>query len=348
MHKRCRFRVFVKIAVFAFFLQATGLPFANAAENGPEVQFLDDIRTSIPAYRGYAQFDVLAFQRDNGTLDRSLIDDRISGDSLLSTDNLNPSTAVGSRLFLGRRLDSGWGREVGYFGVYGMTAADSLSGDSNLFVSGPISSQILPFNDGEISRTTWVSTINSVEFNAFRSRCSGEDCFELLAGFRYLSVEEQAGISQTCCTTSPGGPYTSRYDVQTSNNLFGGQLGARGRYSWQNWALEGWGKAGIYGNAENQSQGPLIDPTGSGTLVRSARSATASETAFVGDINVSLIYRLTSVWGIRAGYNLVWIDGVALAPNQWDFSTNADAGTQVSGNSNILLSGANLGLEARW
>lgn len=298
--------------------------------------------------RRYAFLDVLAFQRDNSATQRPLVNDVNTGLAVLSTGDLTASTAVGSRFFLGQRSGNGWGGEAGYFGVYGMTAVDQVAGDANLVIAGPISQQVLPFSDGDTVRSTWASTVNSVEFNAFRSRVEGDSFFDLLAGFRYVSLEEQAGMAFTCCSTGPTGPLTSNYNVQSSNNLFGGQLGARGRLSWDRWAVEGWAKAGVFGNAESQSQGPIVDPGGVSTVVRTARSSQGWETAFVGDLNATLVYRLTSVWGVRMGYNLIWIDGVALAPNQWDFSTNADAGKTLVGGGGVLLSGANLGLEARW
>ena len=85
-----------------------------------------------------------------------------------------------------------------------------------------------------------------------------------------------------------------------------------------------------------------------GFLERPGLSDTGGQVAFVGDINTSVIYRLTEVWGIRAGYNLIWIDGLALAPNQFDFSTDTGAGSRLVSGGGIFMHGANLGLEARW
>ena len=303
---------------------------------------------SAPGGLSYATFDVLTLQRDNGVINNPLITDTPFGPTLLSAGDLRPTTALGSRLFVGQRFADGWGREVGYLGVYGMTAISTLTGDGNLAIAGPISEPVLPFQDANVARVTDVSSINSIELNAFRSRCGPEGCVDLLVGFRYLNFSDQAGITMTCCNDVPGGPYTSSYSAQTANNLFGGQIGARGRREWDRWALEGWAKAGVYGNAEFQSQQPIYDPIGSGTLVRGSRSRWGGETAFIGDLNASLIYRLSRVWGVRAGYNLIWIDGVALAPNQWDFSNFDTSGTALVGGGGLFLCGANLGLEARW
>ena len=52
----------------------------------------------------------------------------------------------------------------------------------------------------------------------------------------------------------------------------------------------------------------------------SRRSSTRTgEVAFVGELNLSLLYRLTDVWNLRAGYSALWIQGVALAPDQAGF-----------------------------
>ena len=311
----------------------------------------------------YAFAEVLAFQRDNEACNTPLVTDTVSGGTLLSVSDLNPSMAIGGRAFVGVRRAGSWGYEAGYFGVYGMTAQQSLAGAENLQLAGPLNTQVLPFQGADSVTATYISNINSAEFNIFKSCCNvacctsdpcnaccnNGCCIDWLGGFRYVSVEEQAGMTFTCCTTQPLGPFTSNYNVQTSNNLLGGQFGGRARRDWKNWAVEGWAKTGVFANLQSQSQGAIIDPTGTGTVVRDARSSSGVAPAMMADLNLSVIYRISRVWGIRAGYNAIWIGGVALAPNQWDFSTaNPDAGTTLVPNGGVFLNGANLGLEARW
>ena len=57
---------------------------------------------------------------------------------------------------------------------------------------------------------------------------------------------------------------------------------------------------------------------------------------------------MTDVWGVRLGYNLVWLTGVALAPDQFDFSDATTPPAGIVHDASMLLSGANVGLEARW
>ena len=92
----------------------------------------------------------------------------------------------------------------------------------------------------------------------------------------------------------------------------------------------------------------LIDAAFASRIAAATSSVSSFDVSFIGDINLSAIYRLTDIWGIRAGYNLIWIDGLALAPNQFDFANVAGAGTGLSSGGGIFMHGANLGLEARW
>ena len=69
---------------------------------------------------------------------------------------------------------------------------------------------------------------------------------------------------------------------------------------------------------------------------------------FIGDLNLSAVRRLTDTWWLRAGYNLIWLSGAALAPDQWDFTDTPTSGTTLVGGGGLFLHGANLGVEARW
>jgi hypothetical protein len=45
----------------------------------------------------------------------------------------------------------------------------------------------------------------------------------------------------------------------------------------------------------------------------------------------------------------MWIEGLALAPDQLDFNfAAADGGAQLNAGGGLLLHGANVGVEARW
>ena len=46
------------------------------------------------------------------------------------------------------------------------------------------------------------------------------------------------------------------------------------------------------------------------------------------------------MWWLRLGYNMIWLSGVALAPDQWDFTNTATSGTTLVGGGGVFLHGA--------
>jgi len=324
------------------------VPTDESAYDTTNVAFRDVPSVAEPLWTNYALTEALFWGRDNQAANQPLIVNADSGAPLISAQDLQFPVAAGVRAFYGERNPNECGWELGYFGVYGMSASRvaTTTPPDYLQAPQPIGSSLTA--DGTSALVKYNSVINSAEANVFRTSNYWRDYSESwltvdwLAGFRYVGVEEQASIVTQCCADEASIPYR----VRTRNNMFGGQVGSRARWTWERWAVEGWAKAGILGNSEKQIQDPLIDYRG--FQQRGALSATGTDVGFIGDINLSVIYRLTDVWGIRAGYNTVWINGLALAPNQFDFANTSVAGTGLNSGDGIFLSGANLGLEARW
>jgi len=206
-------------------------------------------------------------------------------------------------------------------------------------------------------RATYWSTLNIFEANVFCYDCCQEcgpdwcgltrcrpncHCVDWLAGFIWAGLDEQANLNVLCCTP----PEPASYNVRTSTNYFGAQIGQRGRREWCRWAVEGWWKTALCGTSAFQAADPIVG-TISG-VERGAESATASGVGFIGQLNGTLIYKITQHWGLRAGYNFYWLTNAALAPAQWDFATAQGAGTGINDNGTLFLHGANLGTEYRW
>lgn len=172
--------------------------------------------------------------------------------------------------------------------------------------------------------------------------------FEWLAGFRYLDLREKLHIAGQRDET--GGTESGVYDIRTIKQLCGGQLGARWRCWGERLGFEATGKLGVFGNAAEQEQYITDYPADqSGPFpLRPVTGADGTEVAFVGDLNLTAIYRLNEVWSLRAGYNLIWISGVALAPDQVDFSGTLPAGEQLHSTGSLFLHGVSCGVKARW
>ena len=304
-----------------------------------------------PGWTHYAIFDVLFLQRSNQTGDRPLVFDADTGETVIGTQALQPSIGTGVRLFYGQLATDAWGWEIGYTGLYGMFGEATATGDESLEMADPLGLVVNNFSGADTARATYWSGLNMAEFNVFRSDCCSEcgphcrqscHCVNWLAGFVWAGLDEQAGITMACCDP----PEPASYDVRTSSNWYGAQVGMRGRREWQRWAVEGWWKTALCGTSGFQAADPIVG-TISG-LERPAESARTGGVGFIGSLNATAIYRLTETWGLRAGYNLYWLTGAALAPSQWDFAIDEGAGKRINDNGTLFLHGANLGAEARW
>ncbi len=302
-----------------------------------------------PSVYGYAE--ALFLKRDNQSWNQPAV---ITGtwpdayDTVLSTGDLDFGWEPGLRAVAGIRLNecTGWGLEGSYFGLFNADAgAVALATDAGapLTLPGPIGPTLNVFQAADQIGLDYGSELHSADLSLVRCRSGAAGCgsVEWLAGFRYLDLSETFGISGV--RVIQGLPETGVCNVATDNDLYGAQVGARLRRCLGRLSGEVTGKAGIYYNDASQDQFILDFPN---TIVRDGR-ATDDHTAFMGELNLSVIYRLTNVWGVRAGYNLMWIEGVALAPDQLDFSSATDV-NQVSTNGGLFLHGVNVGLEARW
>ncbi|NBT12801.1 MAG: hypothetical protein EBS56_04330 [Planctomycetia bacterium] len=305
----------------------------------------------------YVTADALFLQRDNESNERPLAVDSNTGATAVGTSDLRFPVAGGVRLFVGRHTAGGCGWEVGYLGVYGMTADASAAGNGGLDIAPDLSDEVASLRNASLADCSYTSAINGFEANLTatsehvhrpRETAYAADgvpsvaTIDWLAGFRWAGLEEAATIG----LTTPG-LGTSQYGVRASSNLFGGQLGVRGRIDWERWSLEGQGKAALAGVVLAQSQAPIVDAF-NGFQERPAQGAEDGGVGGIFDWNVAVIRRVGEHWSIRAGYTMLWLTGVALAPDQFDFSIAPGAGTNLVGGNMIWLQGATLGLEGRW
>jgi len=313
----------------------------------------------------YATFDTVFLQRSNWAVNQPLAVTGVGATAtpVISAQDMQFATQPGVRLIAGEIDPCGIGWEVGYLGVWGMFADATAQDPANISVPDPLATLVPSLSNASVARTTYASTLNSAELNIFShcfdggySRVAGEPwrrcsnycggSFDWLAGVRWASLDESAGIFLSPASRAE----TSSYTLRSSTNIVGPQVGARGRMNWDRWAFESWTKLCLGGSAMSQSQPPLYDAFASpgSPPVRGAQSSSEGGVGFIADMNFTAVYRLGDSWGLRMGYNLIWLSGVALAPNQFDFGAAPTSGRGLNGGSTVFLSGANLGLEKRW
>lgn len=276
--------------------------------------------------------DALFLERTQHNNQVFVIDENNGQAPVLTGNNLDFGTVAGPRFAMGREWESGTITELVYFGLHDWTSAAQARGNNNLSLPGDLGLASFDFFAADRMDIAYGSRIQNVEFNAWMP----VERIQWMAGFRYFSVAEDLTISSFDQDT-----YLSDYQIHTNNQLFGGQLGVRRRWTkdWLSFAPEA--KFGLLGNANNQQN--LVRDLGNTRVLRdesisSSILSSLSELRLVGDA------AMTDHFKITFGYNLLWLTGIAQAPYQFDSTYTATSGQFVDDNHSIFYHGANVGL----
>jgi hypothetical protein len=259
------------------------------------------------------------------------------GAPVFAMSDLAMNFQPGMRILVGWRQDAQRAFEISYFGIFNWHDSASLRGNNNLALPGDLGLASQNFFAADEMRVSYRSQLHNAEANLVHT----EGPVSLLGGFRYLSLYEKLKIRATDLDSG-----TSEYHIRTTNNLFGGHLGARYGRAYGRFAWDATGKAGLFGNSAGQWQ--FVTDSPPGTFLRDRQIASDAQVAFVSDINVSAYYRLFSFLTLRAGYNLLWVDGVALAPGQLDFTNTPTSGNDLRSGDGFFAHGVSAGALADW
>jgi hypothetical protein len=311
----------------------------------------------------YVVFDVLGMQRNNALKDGPLVVENGTQFTALQTNMLQSSVAPGVRVLYGDYGCDGIGWETGYLGLWNMYSTSRVESPNGLLQApGQLGFASPALSNATGAGFSGVTSLQSADINlVYHMFDGGQDPrsprpsqrvawydgghLDWLTGFRWGGLDDVGTVG-----FSPAGATApNTYTAHTSSNLFAGQVGVRGRMEFQEWALESWIKVGLAGTSLSQTQSfqdqlAPLDP------YRPTGSSWKGGVGMIADANLSGIYRIDRVWGVRFGYNLIWLTGVALAPDQFNWTASTDPATTlgIDNTGSMLLSGANAGLEARW
>ena len=233
---------------------------------------------------------------------------------------------AGAEVALARRFNNGTILEGRYFGVDN-TATQAIVTPGNFIgpgFTGP---------GGTAISGRYLTMLDSTEFNA---RKQVTDRLTLLSGFRWIELRDEAHFRI--------GP-TARANYDYDNKLYGGQFGGNLLLSRQGSRLLAniESKAGVFGNTVHggiieYAPGPIGGFLGNDTT-----------TSFVGEINLTGGYRLSDHVVLRTGYQLLWIENVALASDAASRSlTNPSLLLTVSDDAGLFYHGATGGIDIVW
>lgn len=215
--------------------------------------------------------------------------------------NTGPDIQVVRRVDKSNRFDA---IGVRYFGV------ESWQANTSTAVTGiwrfPSSPGVFAL-DARID-AGYESELHSLEIHLLRDS-SSHGRWTWLAGFRWLQLNERMHMDVYDFNVSA---YVGDYIYTTKNNLFGGQIGAEAKIlDRERFWIDGFAKAGIYGNVASNRY-LLIDETGTHPFSNDQQD----QVAFVGDLGLTATYQCTKHLALQGGYQLLWIQGVAIAGDQ--------------------------------
>jgi hypothetical protein len=256
--------------------------------------------------------------------------------------------------------------EVGYFGLNEWDAsATAVSATPTLYSFFSDFGLDPPggFDDPDRSlfhRVNYSSRLNNGEVNLRRrwAEPSGFVQGSWLAGIRYFHLSEMISFQAAGANNNAidqNGPRFFDYSTKTRNHLTGFQVGGD---LWLNLIpgvkVGGELKGGIFGNQAIQETSITANSVGFfGTSAINER-ASDGKTAYLVQASAQAVYRMTYSWALRGSYQVIYVDNVALAPENINrappglFLPNSARVVRVNNDSEVFYSGFTAGAEYTW
>lgn len=221
---------------------------------------------------------------------------------------------------------------------------------------------LLDFNYADMHQIRYQSEINNFELNwwfkprprpdrlallpngRWQRQCQPGTYINYALGFRSLSFDEGFVFDSRGTIETENGslPLYARQTIWTQNDTFGFQLAGevlfrRHRFEWGarvkaapmfNWAEQTTNFA-LY-NAPNQVR----------------RYGKDDDVAFMGEVSIVANYRIWDRVRIFGAWEMMWLTGVALAPEQVDFTLLSPG--RINDNGTVYFQGVSLGFDVVW
>lgn len=294
----------------------------------------------------YGSVGTIMLTRENPE-SRLIATDFFRADTGYNTSVVDFDPQFGYDTTIGRRLGDGFGVEARYFEVNMGTNLPTFFDANGLFTAFNNNTNTLGFSGlNVVAQGKYKSELQSFELNLRQQVTSN---IGMLYGFRYFELAEELKLNYT----SPGIPGETDQSIRGRNEMFGGQLGFDAlllERDW--WSVTTFAKSGLYYNdAHSRVNQNFINTTANSS------AGNDDELAFAVEAGLKFNVLLTRRLSLQTGYNVMWLDGVALASNQIAGSDPAGFGVAPGVNptvpapvdtTQLFLHGMTLGLTYAW
>ena len=291
-----------------------------------------------------------------------------ASDFVLSSDQVDLDRyRIGLALQGNVQVGPGSNVEVGYFGLNkwseSATVTSAAPGTLYSFFSDYGTNPFDGFDDPDRSLSHTIryeSSLHNGEVNLRRrwAEPSGFLQGSFLAGIRYFQLDEQFGftaIGNNNDTFAANGLRFFDYTTETKNQLTGFQIGTD---LWLN-LIPGVKvgteiKGGVYGNHATQETRIRANSLPAFGIPSIDEQASDGRTAYLVQASGQAVYRLTYAWTLRGSYQLIYVDNVALGPENVNdeppalFLPNSTRTVRVNTDGEIFYTGFTTGAEYTW
>lgn len=283
--------------------------------------------------------------------------------------NLAPGARITLGEYLGRDyLDRDRSLEMTYYGGLSFYQEDSFNAVPNSVLIVPLANSVPGFTGAQTLATAHNSIFNSMEWNYKLHRRLGRDQLvmspngnwsrhaerawlpALIIGTRVTNVNETFRFTSRRTNVDPS-EFGGNYLIDTQNWLwgmnFGGELISQNEFYF--WGLRGRATPAMSFTANQQSlssvNNVLPAPFVPGSVNRSS-SAQQFAPGFVGDLSLFAGWNVTPNFSLKAGYDFLWVAGIATATRQFDL--NNVRGNPHDAGGQIFYNGLSFGCEGSW
>lgn len=284
-------------------------------------------------------------------------------DIVFTTDDLDKPVKAGGRLLVGYAFeDSPFQVELSYLALAGYKGEAAIRNNTlnklQTPTEGDLFSPFTGFGNPAVVGVDYENLVSIHEYSALRTGelnalwpvpvRPGQLPTSLLLGVRYLQVRERFDYLSTSLAPTPLGA-TNSVRTRTGNELWGPQIGAvlhsyLGERTWLDFSA----KAGVFNNAASQETTYQNDISGQSTTFQHQHSRDVS--AYVADLELTLLHRWTPSLTTRFGYQVMWVDGLALASQNFNqpLDTLRSGPPWLEHNGQVFYHGIHIGAELAW
>ncbi|MCI0361151.1 MAG: BBP7 family outer membrane beta-barrel protein [Planctomycetaceae bacterium] len=285
--------------------------------------------------------DYMALRREDAGRRVDFASSGVNGPIVLDSTDLDFDAESSFRFSAMFQWGAGSNIEFTYFGLFFWDDAASVTDPTNSLFSpfsefglNPPPPGFAETDEADFVAIDYESSFDSFEVN-FRQRWMAPNCRyqgSCILGVRYFKLDEDFNyFTQSTAHTIPGDPLADppipdvipglAYNVNVHNNMVGAQIGGD---IWMcilpGLRVGAEGKAAVLANrAAVESTIATNVPDAAGVVpAPEIEDLVENDVAFLGEANLFVTYRLNYQWTLRGGYQFLYVDGVALGPENFN------------------------------